>query len=926
MNILSKVTWKAMWQNKTRTIVTIVGVILSAAMFMAITSMAASGMDYLRRYCIAADGDYYCSFNGLDGAELETLSNLPEVSEIGTMKSIGYCAVAVPGDPYSTDYLISACNSTYFQNMPLEVTEGRLPQNSSEILLDGDNLGPLKRMGYSTEIGATITLPVTLGISNAGVIAIGPEDEAVEAGEYGIVEKTYTIVGIGEISAGPQVIGADAVFPAWLYIYDDGAQGETLTANAFVKTVPIRVSIDLFHSDYGTGRGLQTEYLATFGVIDGPINILTLLAVIVGGLCSIVLIGSVSLIYNAFSISVTERTRQFGLLSSVGATKKQLRRSVLFEGLLVGSIGIPLGLLAGFGGAAVLVSQYQREIDNLLSSLGEHSGISVRVVFSWQAILIAAAIALVTVLLSAWIPARRATKIPPLEAIRQTEDYKIGGKLPKAKKSWLFGFSGSLAKKYYAASRKKYRSVVVSLAVSVALFVATMSITQLFLDVTLLNIDSDYNYDLKVYNDPEAIAQLQEQPFVEKSVLVEASWTDSCVAMDPDMYSQAVLDSWDKLYFDYEWLNLEGIQQASIFYLEDEAFAELLCSCGIRDTEAFLAEGKALVLNLTTSMNITTGEGQEAFLVKDMEMLSPNVAALTLSPGYYISDICPYDPYSYIDYGDSVYLDSHGALIKKWVNNDTGEIICQLMQQEERDGVSGIAYYLYDPETETAEEEAFYFWEGEEIRTIPIGGTVDGEVFGVQATSRYNLSLVLPLSAMDDPEKADLAFTVNDYNGAIAYLEEQELSYSNFISYEMETVTIVTTIQTFVSCFVAVISLICAANIFNTVSTNVSLRRRDFGMLQSLGMQRKQLLAMLVRECMSIGIRSLGWGLGVGLFLHAAFCQITRSTAYIPFALPWGVMGIATLAVVILVAAATAYAFFKMKKDNPIETIRQENL
>ncbi len=927
MNILSRVTWKAMWKNRTRTVVTVIGVILSAAMFMAITSLAASGLDYLRRYFAESRGDYYCSFEGLEEEELEELANLPEVSEIGTMKSIGYCVAEPTDGGMTTRFLIAACNDTYFRNMPLQIEEGRLPQNSSEILLDGNNLNILERAGYPTALGATVTLPVTVGLTSPGAEPVGPEGEAPEE-EPVIVERTYTVVGVGTMPAVPQLIGPDTVFLAWMYTYDDGAQGEAFAINAYVKTDPVRASLELFHSDYGTGRVLEAEYLACFGVIDSPVNILTLLAILVGGLCAIVLLGSVSLIYNAFSISVTERTKQFGLLRSVGATKKQLRRSLLFEALVVGGIGIPLGLLAGYGGAALLVNGYRWELDKLFSLFGDYPGISVQVVFSWQAMLLAAAIALVAVLLSAWIPARRATKIAPLEAIRQTEDYKIGKKLRKTKKSRLFGFPGTLAKRYYATSRKKYRSVVVSLAISLTIFIATMSVTQLFLDVTLAQSGSGYNYDIKVHNrnNPEALEALRQQPFVTQSVLVYNN--DMSVAVREDMYSDAMLDCWEKLYYEAEVLGLgafeSGISTVTVQHLEDEAFLALLQENGIRDTSPYFEEGKALALNISGAVGWDNGTEEERFVFNDLPVLSPEVTQLCMVQSYMRPQIDPFSfqVASYYTY----YLDEAGQVIMKWVNLETEEIVCHLMRQEERDGVSGIAYYHYAPGTGITDEEPFYFWEREKIETVPIYGCANGVPFGIYEPNRYNLVLVAPLSTLEGgTESAGLAIDVNDYQAAIEYLENHEMDYLSYIGNEMNARMLAAAIQTFVSCFVAVISLICAANIFNTVSTNVSLRRRDFGMLQSLGMQKKQLLSMLVCETAVIGVRALGWGLGVGVLIHCTFCQITRSAAYVPFALPWAVMGVAVLAVVVLITAATAYAFAKMKKDNPIEAIRQEN-
>lgn len=166
---------------------------------------------------------------------------------------------------------------------------------------------------------------------------------------------------------------------------------------------------------------------------------------------ALIVFGSVSLIYNAFSISVSERTRQFGLLSSVGATRKQLRRMVLFEALAVSIVGIPLGILVGIGGIGITLLLIGDKFFSIV-----RVDIPMRLCVSWQAVVIAAVIALVTVLISAWIPSKRATRVSAVEAIRQSMDIKVSGRPVRTSKLAykLFGLPGVLAGKHYKRNRK----------------------------------------------------------------------------------------------------------------------------------------------------------------------------------------------------------------------------------------------------------------------------------------------------------------------------------------------------------------------------------------------------------------------------------------------------------------------------------------
>ena len=174
----------------------------------------------------------------------------------------------------------------------------------------------------------------------------------------------------------------------------------------------------------------------------------------------LIMFGSVSLIYNAFSIAVSERTKQFGLLASIGATRKQIRHMVFFEAVVVALIGIPLGILAGVGGIGVTLLFIGNKFANIFGS-----AVTMRLCVSPAAVVTACAVAFLTVLISAWIPSRRAMRVSAIEAIRQAADIQIKpGAVRSSKLAYrIFGLPGMLASKYYRRSRKKYRATVVKI-------------------------------------------------------------------------------------------------------------------------------------------------------------------------------------------------------------------------------------------------------------------------------------------------------------------------------------------------------------------------------------------------------------------------------------------------------------------------------
>ena len=192
MNILSKVTWKGMWKNRTRTIVTIIGIILSAAMFMAVTTLGYSLWDYLIRTEVHNSGDYFLQFDYTSSEHLDSLSADDRVSDIGSLGILGYTTFEVQ---QREDYIsretcaVAAGDQTFFDMVSIRMEEGRLPQNSNEIVITQNIYHYLKDAGLPCEIGETVELNVVPEYEEyEGEIPLPAEGEAFT--------KSYTIVGI----------------------------------------------------------------------------------------------------------------------------------------------------------------------------------------------------------------------------------------------------------------------------------------------------------------------------------------------------------------------------------------------------------------------------------------------------------------------------------------------------------------------------------------------------------------------------------------------------------------------------------------------------------------------------------------------------------------------------------------------------------
>ena len=206
------------------------------------------------------------------------------------------------------------------------------------------------------------------------------------------------------------------------------------------------------------------------------------------------MIGSISLIYNAFAISVSERSRHLGMMSSVGATKKQKRNSVLFEGFAIGLVSIPLGILSGFAGIGITFFFINPV---LKSAMGISEGM--RLVIMPSSIIVAVVVSVITILVSTYIPARRASNISAIDAIRQTSDIKITKRQVRTSKLTriIFGIEGELGLKNLKRNRTKYRATVFSLIISMVLFL-TVSYFTSSLEKAFVMTRDGINFDIQI--------------------------------------------------------------------------------------------------------------------------------------------------------------------------------------------------------------------------------------------------------------------------------------------------------------------------------------------------------------------------------------------------------------------------------------------
>jgi putative ABC transport system permease protein len=906
MNVFHKVARRFMRENRTRTVVTIVGVILSAAMFTAVTTFCTSLVRFMERTYIYENGDWHLGAEG--GAEmLETIAADSRVCDFFYARQLGYAPVESENTYKPYLYLLGA-QEAFFRNMPVHLSSGRLPEAPDEILLP-QHLA--ENGGVDTELGQTLVLE--LGSRRIGEETLGqnnPFDE--ESGEVFVPEseQEYTVVGY---YARPNFENYSAPgYTALTCLPAGGAQGEY---EAYFHVRSASRNLETLAQDYEqwvTTYNWDVLMFAgsfRYGNFSAMISMLGMIFIF------LILLGSVSLIYSVFSISVGERTRQYGLLASIGATRRQIRACVLHEAMCVSVIGIPIGLLCGIAGMAVTFHFVGDKFTSILSS-----PYSVTLALSPASLLSAAWIALVTVLISVWIPARRAMSVSAIEAIRQSTE--ITGQVKPVKTSRLiyrlFGLSGVLARKYYKRSRKKYRTTVISLAMSVILFISAASFCMYLRSTVELSV-STANYDLAYALDYDedfqpVLEQIRRAPGVADASLSGSTSMEMLVPMEnmTKEYRDYLSDRMETYTTQYDDPSRTvRIDYVRLVYLDEASYRALLTAQGIAP-DTYLAGGNpaALVLNGNTSTLYRNNESGEMERVSyTFDILRGDIETLEVLtiPESIAGEGCSIINIRYAD-----------------ADPDCRELIYEYVPQEE------VPEYDDQGNLTNARQVPA------ECTELALGARVDAAPLGI-SNGGDSLTLIYP-DFMRDPSRvqyATLCVKSQDHELMLqnveSILEENgylvtENNWYDVREQDRDERNIITIINVFSYGFIVLISLISAANVFNTISTNIALRRRDFAMLRSVGMEQRALYRMTNYECLLYGSRALLLGVPLAALVSYWIYQTVRYAANMQFTLPWTAVILAVVSVFAVVFVSMLYAMRRIRRDNPIDALKNENI
>lgn len=949
MNLMKTLTLKNLKLNRKRTIVTIVGIILATALLSALVTLVSSFQYSMIEYQKQKDGDFHVKFSGVKMSELSEFKNNRNIES--TFETMGMGFAKLDGcknedKPYA---YVMATDEAGFEKGCFNLIEGRMAKNEDEIVIprhlrtngridikvgDEITLDIGKRYDSSTESviweniayeheAETLTDTVTkqykvVGImerpgygmedySAAGytfvtysneLVAIdnGTKSEASEADTTLTVYSRYTQKALRNKDAvTADIIGVDEKL--FEKANDSSVEMSAGESDRFLKEME-NAKYDIYMNGY------LISYECVFP-IDGSFKALFTVAAVVA---LIIILTSVYCIKNSFNISITEKIRQYGMLASVGATRRQIKSSVKTEAAMLGVVGIPVGTLSGILASLILV-----KVVNALSAGWLNFALSFHT--SLPALILAVILSIATIYFSATGSARRAAKVTPLEAIRNTKEIKIKSAKLKTPAiiGRIWGIGGVISYKNIKRNNKKYRTTVTSIVIcSVTFIVISYFMSMAFSVVGMSYAAADYNIGInmscKKDIDIEKFSKLLSGIEGAEDYLVGAGYDFD---VDKPKYTKEYGEYCRQLYDDSEDVS----QMFLITVLDDKSYDKYASDAGIKNAAA----GAILVNKCTFDVY---NENSSKYVKKEMELYKYK-AGDTIECGYNVYDDASSDDNAAegdtesstddnnaVEGGTEISTeDNSGYVDEETINNGVRKTVDVNIA-----GVTDKAPIGYKGCSNTTH----LFMNQKGFESLWADGKSGNELKPGNAT--YSAYVV----AENADEYQDTFEKETEGN-----TEYSQISFyvSNLDKQMRDEKSLFTLLGVFAYGLIVVIALIGITNIINTLSTGMELRSREFATLRSIGMTDKQFAGMVRLESVFISVKALVIGVPLGILISYLLCvMMNRMDDAIIYEPPYKAIILCIVVVIMLIYAIMKLSMTKLRHNNIIETIKNENL
>ncbi|MBC2582077.1 ABC transporter permease [Clostridium sp. DJ247] len=827
-----QLTGKYLKASKKRAILTIIGIILSVALICTIGLFfkgiqEAQIQDFKNTY-----GSWHIGFSKINDNLISKVINNPKVSRYGFFsegEGVKLGEKLVANEIIATDKALEL--------LPYKTKEGRIPESENEAAVEKWVLSYIDK--------------------NAKV-----------GDKFNFNNKEYKLVGILEDSIQNQIENKAVLLTKNNNI---SKENSTLLLEVSSKT-NLKTAVNELKQLGETGKYMTNAYLlmAEGAGDDNSVNtgIYITLSVVIG----IVVVSTIAVIYNSFQISIVERIKQFGLLRAVGTTPKQIRKIVLREATVLAVIGIPVGLLLGI--IAIC------GIGFVFKLIGGELVTVMKLVIDPKVIAMSALVGVVSIYLSAIIPAFFAGRISPLTAISSRNSItKEKIKRRKSRVSQrIFGFEGALASKNIKRNRKRYRITVFSILISVVLFITFKS----FMDMTL-NISEDLNESKNIH-----FSVITNNQAAKKGLRIDDKTVDNIKALK---LVDKLYKVYDPYYF-YAAINKDG----QIKKVQDIG--------GIYDKTTLNGSEKTLIRSGVVIYDTNSIEASKKYLQSgtiDIEKLNRENGVVLVKKNIIYDGKSKknyFGPIANVKVGDEIELQYDNPI------EDT-----QNKLQFGKGNIKKVKVMAI------VEKDPFNFRGEQDVLKMLTTEDVAKNLMEKNDVKPTNLYITIKGIKDEEAAKAQIEATVKS---------NISLSVINNIDNNRKTKSALLMIKILIYGFVVVVSLIGSVNIINTVTTNIILRKREFASLKSIGLTQRGLKKIIILEGLLYAIVGTLYGSIIGSGISFVIYKGLVRVREFSWMVPWNAIAIAGAAAIVIGYISVLSPLSRIKKENLIEAIRED--
>jgi len=835
MKALYRFTIKNLIQNKNRTIVTIIGVMLTCILMFGLGIGASTLREAMKHDILVETGAYHVKYDGLAFKNYETIKQNRDVDIIEYEKTVK--STVLEKNQYEATPIDIIDRNGYTLGY-FELIEGKYPNNATELLVSNS---------FSQMVGKHVGEKITLDGQSYKIVGIINGEDYYRY--YGTQEIVYTNSGFIEADDSVNFFvtfenlgeSLDKIFDLSneLGLKSDIERGQLIHEHENINEALLELN--------GTVR--------SYGKLAILLLCLMLLLTVLG-------IASIIVIYNSFAISVTERKKTLGILSSVGATRWQLFLSVMIEASIIALIAIPISFLLSLGMMQLLlvfINYVMRDINFY------HYTLSIYPLF----LIMPLTFILITIYLSAFFPAMRVFEMTPIEVIRLNTDIKYnkkslkGGRLIKR----IFGFESQIAYKNSKRNKRKYRITILSLFISIVLFITFSSFFNTYLGNVSHNkeLEGIFNIEISVLGDEKRVDEFYKDIIEDCNIEsrqyhqlvvglyksdVEPQFVSTYDATTGEFgLSSIITVLQDEDYYAYlKKLGYSKNKPVIINYAEWNVYSEDFASSEI------LEQKSSKIFENLDSMNFELSIYKNQFLSNDKQMIH-----LTNITDFYETNILPN------------YYDMYRFNVQIFISNSMYQAYLKEANYDFKDYLPA---YLIQLETKD-----YYRLEKNMKKVI----------------SKY----------------PDLY--ISYHNEAYEmYLVRQQIFLYQFLLY-------------FIIGFILTIAI---TSVFNTIHASMQLRKNEFAMLRSIGVTPKGFHKMIFFESLFFGVKSLIYGISFSLFIIWIFYKIEHiipNNSDSKMIFPTAYIIIAIIVIMGIVFISMFYATRKLKKDNIIDILKEDS-